>query len=150
MSIAKRTDSLAEISGISNVTILLQQLEGPFESYTLTNFTPGEEFSTKSIDRNYHCFNTEIFSVPTTEADIELDLILHEIVVMRVDLNISHHNEVVNKRTKRDYALSYMLKIDNSDHSGLADVVLNQTMTGVDDREAISASPIILLGICVS
>ncbi|CAG5095522.1 Oidioi.mRNA.OKI2018_I69.XSR.g14222.t1.cds [Oikopleura dioica] len=129
-----RTDSLAEISGISNVTILLQQLEGPFESYTLTNFTPGEEFSTK---------------IPTTEADIELDLILHEIVVMRVDLNISHHNEVVNKRTKRDYALSYMLKIDNSDHSGLADVVLNQTMTGVDDREAISASPIILLDFLV-
>lgn len=69
---------------------------------------------------------------------------------MRVDLNISHKNEVVNKRTKRDYALSYFLKIDNSDHSGLADVVLNQTMTGVDDRDAISASPIILLGITVS
>ena len=84
--------------------------------------------------------------VPTTTADIELDLIFHEIVVMKVDLNISHHNEVVNKRTKRDYALSYVLKIDNSDHSGLADVLLKQTMTGVDDREAISASPIILLG----
>ena len=87
--------------------------------------------------------------MPTTTADIELDLIFHEIVVMKVDLNISHHNEVVNKRTKRDYALSYVLKIDNSDHSGLADVQLKQTMSGVDDREAISASPIFLLGFLI-
>lgn len=129
-----RTDSLAQISGISYSTIELQQLEGPTESYILKNFTDEEKFQPL---------------VPTTTADIELDLIFHEIVVMKVDLNISHHNEVVNKRTKRDYALSYVLKIDNSDHSGLADVLLKQTMTGVDDREAISASPIILLDFLV-
>lgn len=129
-----RTDSLAEISGISNATIQLLQLQGNQEEYTLKNYTEDEVYDPK---------------IPTLGGNITLDLLKHELVNLGIVLNISHHDEVVSKLTKKDYVVHYNISIDNTDHSGLADVLLYQSMAGVDTRNLASASPILVLDLAV-
>ena len=89
---------------MSNASISLIHLEDDCVSYTLTNFTKNEEFIRK---------------IPTVEAgEIELDFKLHEVAVLSISMNISHHDQVVSRTTKQDYRVNYNLTIDNADHSG--------------------------------
>ena len=76
-------------------------LEVSRSSYTLQNFSDDEPF---------------LRSIPTVEnGSISLDFERDEIVVLRIALNISHHDQVISKKTKQDYSVQYNLTMDNSD-----------------------------------
>ena len=107
-------------------------------SFTLTNYSENEEFTRK---------------IPTVESgEISLDFALHEVVILSISMNISHHDQVVSRTTKQDYRVNYNLTIDNADHSGLANIKLSQSTTGSDSRKVSANSSLItdavVLAVC--
>ena len=86
--------------------------------------------------------------VPTVEnGSFKLDFDVHEIAVLKISMNISHHDQVISKTTKKDYSVHYNLTIDNSDHSGLATIVLSQSTSGSDGRSVSASASLIMDGL---